>query len=263
VLLDADPMRLAQVFSNLLNNAAKYTDVSGEIWLEARSDAGYVAITVRDAGIGIPRDMLPHVFEMFAQEERSMRRAQGGLGIGLTLVKSLTEMHGGSVHAWSDGPGQGSEFEVRLPLVSYEPERTTRPEHQRQRMLAPLRVLVVDDNVDAADSLGLLLKFLGADSHVVHDGPTALDALSWYRPTVILLDLGMPGMDGYEVARRIRQQPIYREIPLIALTGWGQEEDRRRTERAGFTHHLVKPADAQALQALMEDLQGQPGRSST
>jgi signal transduction histidine kinase/ActR/RegA family two-component response regulator len=256
VWLDADSMRLAQVFSNLLNNAAKYTDVSGEIWLEARCEGPVVVIVVRDAGIGIPVDMLPHVFEMFAQEERSRRRAQGGLGIGLTLVKSLTEMHGGSVHAWSEGPGKGSEFEVRLPILPSQPAaaadgRVAPP----AGALASLRVLVVDDNVDAADSLGLLLKFIGADAHVVHDGPAALETLGWYRPTVVLLDLGMPGMDGYEVARRIRQHPQFRDIPLIALTGWGQDEDRRRTQMAGFTHHLVKPADAHALQGLMEALQ--------
>jgi signal transduction histidine kinase/ActR/RegA family two-component response regulator len=259
VPLDADPMRLAQVFSNLLNNAAKYTDVSGEIWLDARCEGAVVVIAVRDAGIGIPAEMLPHVFEMFAQEERSRRRAQGGLGIGLTLVKSLTEMHGGSVHAWSDGPGKGSEFEVRLPVLSLAAdEKTGKQERGRPSRLAALRVLVVDDNIDAADSLGLLLKLLGADSHVVHDGPSALEAIGWYRPTVVLLDLGMPGMDGYEVARRIRQQGPSRDLPLIALTGWGQEEDRRRTEMAGFTHHLVKPADAQTLQGLLEELQVGP-----
>ncbi len=207
---------------------------------------------MRDTGAGIPREMLPSVFELFTQIDRHADRAQGGLGIGLTLVKSLVEMHGGTVQANSAGLGKGSEFVVRLPLVPdrHPADFSAAPEISSS-LLKPRRVLVVDDNRDAAESMGILLKLLGADVHVAYGGAEALEALPAYRPDVVILDIGMPGMDGYEVARRIRQQPEFQKVTLIALTGWGQDEDRRRSHTAGFDYHLIKPADIDALQALL------------
>ncbi|MBI3546197.1 MAG: PAS domain S-box protein [Gammaproteobacteria bacterium] len=254
--LEGDFVRLSQIFANLLNNAAHYTEPEGKIWLTARQEQNRVSISVRDTGMGIAPDILPQVFEMFMQADRAPNRTQGGLGIGLTLVRSLAELHGGSVEARSAGRGHGSEFIVHLPLatatpISAEKQSRTRP----TAVLTPRRVLVVDDNRDAADSLGTLLKFLGADVQVVYDGANALEAVKTYRPAVVLLDLGMPGMDGYEVARRIQQQPEFKDISLIALTGWSQEENRRETKMAGFDHHLIKPADVNALQALLISLE--------
>jgi two-component system, sensor histidine kinase len=249
VIIDGDAVRLSQVISNLLNNAAKYMSEGGQIWLQARRQGEHVVISVKDTGIGIPAEMLPQIFNMFTQIDRSARQAQGGLGIGLTLVRTLVEMHGGTVKAESPGIGQGSEFVIALPLSKKEMVAAAKSE-ARLPVLPKGRVLVVDDNQDAAASLGMLLKLLGADVRVVNDGLSALEILPSYRPTVVLLDIGMPGMDGYEVARRIRQQPECRDVMLIALTGWGQEEDRRRTSQAGFDHHLLKPADIAALKAL-------------
>jgi PAS domain S-box-containing protein len=253
LMLDADAVRVAQIVANLLNNAAKYTDTGGQIWLTAQQEQGQVAISVRDTGIGISPEKLPHVFDMFAQIHPAGRRASGGLGIGLTLVKRLAELHGGRVEAKSAGPDEGSEFTVRLPLAKaalklppVEPRKAARP--------APLdgrKILVVDDNRDAADSLGMFLKFLGAMIEVAYDGTTALDILSVFRPTIVLLDIGMPLLDGYEVARRIRKLPEGQHILVVAMTGWGQEEDRRRTTDAGFDHHLVKPVDPVQLQNLL------------
>ncbi len=262
LILDADPVRLAQVVANLLNNAAKYTDPDGQIWLNVQAAngggelPGEVVISVRDNGIGIPADMLPRVFDMFTQIDRTLGRAQGGLGIGLTLVRSLVQIHGGRVEAKSAGPGQGSEFIVRLPLApAHRPDPAEPHRHHGQAtVLPPQRLLIVDDNRDAADTLGMLLNFLGADVQVVSDGPAALETLRTYRPDAVLLDIGMPGMDGYEVARRIRQDPALAEVVLIALTGWGQEDDHNRSQEAGFDHHLVKPVDPDVLQALLASL---------
>lgn len=256
ILLEGDPVRLTQVVANLLNNAAKYTEAGGQIELTVRREQGEVAIVVRDTGSGIPPDMLPRVFDLFTQGDRHAGRAQGGLGIGLTLVKTLVEMHGGSVRAISEGAGRGSEFVVRLPLA--DPRRSPEIPAQEARpsaLLGPRRVLVVDDNRDSAESLGTLLRLLGADVHVVYNGPDALEALAAYKPTVVLLDIGMPGMDGHEVARRIRQRPELQEVALVALTGWGQEEDRHRSQLAGFDHHLVKPADISSLETLLVSLE--------
>jgi CheY-like chemotaxis protein len=245
--------------ANLLNNAAKYTDAGGQIWLTVRREGDGVAISVRDTGVGIPPAMLPRVFDLFTQIDRSDSRAQGGLGIGLTLVKSLVELHGGRVMAHSDGAGRGSEFAVRLPLAAAGRPAGPPGGHARPAaVLAPRRILVVDDNRDAAESLGMLLKLLGADVHVAYDGPEALEVLATYKPAVVLLDIGMPGMDGHEVARRIRHHPEFRDVTLIALTGWGQEDDRRRSHSAGFDHHLIKPADVNALQTLLMSLDRHP-----
>jgi CheY-like chemotaxis protein len=219
-------------------------------------------IRVRDTGVGIPAEMLPRVFEMFTQVDRSSKRAQGGLGIGLSLVRGLVQMHGGSVEAASAGPGQGSEFTVRLPLAP-EPRPSpgaAGPAAQRPTAAPLHRILVVDDLPDAARSLGTLLRLAGADVQIAYDGPGALAALGTYRPDVVLLDIGLPKMDGYEVARRIRQQPEFRDVMLIALTGWAQEDDRRLARAAGFDHHLVKPVDFDALQALLASLETSPRR---
>jgi CheY-like chemotaxis protein len=260
--LEGDPVRLTQVVANLLNNSAKYTSAGGQIWLTIRREDDAVMISVRDTGEGIPPDMLSRVFEPFVQIDRRAERAPSGLGIGLALVKNLVEMHGGSVQARSKGPGQGSEFVIRLPLATELNVAHSRRNIIRQSgVLASRRVLVVDDNRDAAESLAMLLKLLGAEVHVVHNGPDALDVLETYKPAVVLLDIGMPGMDGHEVARRIRRQPEFKNVTLIALTGWGQEEDRLRTKSAGFDYHLIKPADANALQTLLMSVESRTGNS--
>jgi signal transduction histidine kinase len=257
LVLDGDPVRLAQVISNLLNNAAKYTDPGGRIWLTAAREGSEAVVRVRDNGIGIPSDMLPGIFEMFAQVDRSLGRSQGGLGIGLTLVRSLVELHGGSVGASSAGTGHGCEFAVRLPLAASLQDGQGESSSGRDDggiNVAGLRLLVVDDNQDAAESLGLLLEMTGNDVRTVHDGPSALAAVEGFKPSVVLLDIGMPGMDGYEVARRLRGQSEGKDMVLIALTGWGQEEDRRRSREAGFDHHLTKPVDLDMLRALLSSL---------
>ncbi|MGE0161052.1 MAG: ATP-binding protein [Gemmatimonadales bacterium] len=258
VTLEGDVVRLTQVVANLLNNAAKYSDDGGQITLtverEEHDEQG-VAISVRDTGHGIPPDMLPFVFDPFLQVRQSEGRAQGGLGIGLTLAKHLVELHGGSVEARSGGPGRGSEFVVRLPLGGTRRSSDVPSAEERSpASLPPRRILVVDDNRDAAESLGTLLELLGADVCVAYSGVEALEAFSTYEPAVVLLDIGMPDMDGHEVARRIRQEPGARKVTLIALTGWGQEQDRRRSESAGFDYHLVKPADLQVLESLLSSL---------
>jgi PAS domain S-box-containing protein len=261
VILDADLIRMAQVLANLLNNAAKYTERGGCITLRAARHGNELTLRVRDTGIGIPHAMLPRIFEVFTQvEDRASRRTQEGLGIGLAVVRSLVEMHGGTVHAYSNGPGQGSEFVVRLPL----PVDATLPEHPAPReptpelVLPPHRVLVVDDNRDAAESLGLLLQTAKVTVRTAGNGRAALAALADFQPNVIVLDIGMPGMDGYEVARRIKQLPEHAGTTLIALTGWGQDEDRRRCREAGFHHHFVKPVDVRALRQLLASLPHTP-----
>ena len=254
ILLDADPVRLSQVLANLLNNAAKYTDAGGHIRLRAREDGDAVEISVCDNGTGISREMLPRVFDLFTQATQGSIRAQGGLGIGLTLVKRLVEMHGGTVTATSAGIGLGSEFSIRLPVARAEAAERSGPEIDTVKALMRRRVLVVDDNVDAADSLVALLEHLGVETFVAYGGADAIEALPKFQPAVVLLDIGMPDMDGHEVARRIRKHQTD-HVTLIAMTGWGQEEDRRRSEEAGFDYHLIKPADVHALGALLRSLE--------
>jgi signal transduction histidine kinase len=244
-----DPVRLTQVFANLLNNAAKYTNHGGRISISTRRDGSDAVISVKDNGIGIAPNALSQVFDMFMQVDRSTRRSQGGLGIGLTLVRSLVGMHGGTVEARSDGPGLGSEFIVKLPLLVEKPAVA-----EQARAIKPLpsrRILIVDDSRDGGESLAMLLRVLGAEVALAHSGRHALECVDSFRPDVVLLDIGMPGMDGYEVARRIRANPANRNMSLIALTGWGQDEDRRRSVAAGFNHHLVKPADIEQLRQLL------------
>jgi CheY-like chemotaxis protein len=251
LMVNGDPVRLSQVIANLLNNAAKYTDSGGQIGLAVQCKDGWVEMTVSDTGVGISTEMLPKVFDMFTQVPSSSGRAQGGLGIGLTLVKSLIEMHEGTIEARSAGVGHGSQFVIRLPLIVDGCPNGHPAPQQVPNSLANRRVLVVDDNRDAANSLASLLRLLGAEVLALHSGPEALDRIGQFDPTVVLLDLGMPGMDGYEVARRIRNQPRFDDLLLVALTGWAQEEDRLRSHLAGFNHHLSKPADVTVLESLL------------
>jgi len=252
--VDADLIRLAQAIANLLHNAAKYTEPGGRIALTAERDDDTAVVRVRDSGIGIGPEMLPRIFGLFVQADRALNRSQGGMGIGLTLVRTLVELHGGSVHASSDGPGTGSEFIIRLPALpraAADPSSDGKVAGNKAPSPPRRRVLVVDDNVDAAESLAVLLRLAGQDVRVRHDGAAALDAARADRPDVIFLDIGMPGMDGYEVARRLRGDPALRGAVLVALTGWGQEEDRRRSREAGFDHHIVKPVEPDAVQSLL------------
>lgn len=245
--LTADLTRMAQVLANLLNNAAKYTRPGGQIQLSAGREGDQAVIEVRDDGIGIPPEMLSLIFEMFAQVDTSLERAQGGLGIGLTIARRLVEMHGGTLVAASGGMGKGSVLTVRLPLAP-EPESAGLDDRSGEETSpgAPLRILVVDDNEDSAESLAMLLELKGHDARTAHDGPRALAAAAEHRPDVVFLDIGMPGMNGFEVADRLRRQPETRNVLLVAMTGWGQEEDRRRSKEAGFDLHLVKPLDPDA-----------------
>ena len=244
-----DPLRLTQVMGNLLNNAIKYTPQGGQIWVTLERSGSDALFAVRDNGVGISAQALPRVFDLFHRGDRL--GAETGLGIGLTLVQTLVQMHGGSVTAYSAGPGNGSTFTVRLPLAAAsEPAVVT--DRRVSRRLAPQRVLIVDDNRDGADSLHTLLCLLGAEVQVARDGPQALAAVTTYRPAVVLLDIGMPGMNGYEVAQRIRADATITQPTIVALTGWGQPEDRRRAREAGFDHHLIKPADLVALQRILD-----------
>ncbi|HZO15260.1 MAG TPA: ATP-binding protein, partial [Polyangiaceae bacterium] len=255
IRLYADPTRLAQVLANLLNNAAKYTNQGGRISLSAELASDEVILAVRDSGIGIQETMLPEIFDMFTQVERSVGRSEGGLGIGLTLVQRLVELHGGTVEARSEGAGKGSEFIVRLPVATdAQREAAGEGPSEAEHAHAPTRrILIVDDNRDAADSLGMLLRMVGNDVHTAHDGLEALGAAATFRPHVVLLDIGLPKLDGYEVARRIREQEGGPAMMLIALTGWGQEDDRRRSREAGFDHHLTKPVEFKTLQRLLAE----------
>jgi signal transduction histidine kinase/CheY-like chemotaxis protein len=252
IQVKVDPARLSQVLSNLLNNAAKYTDNGGHIWLTVEREGNEAVVRIRDTGAGIPSEMLPHIFEPFIQANQSLDRSQGGLGIGLTLVRDLVEMHGGSVEALSAGPGQGSEFVVRLAVLVDSPSGAEAPASTRSPMpFAMSRILVVDDSVDAANSLAMVLRLEGHDVRTAHDGHSALEAAQAIPPEIVLLDIGLPNMDGYEVARRLREHRDKDQMLVVAITGYGRAEDRQRSELAGFDHHLVKPIDFDVLRRLI------------
>jgi signal transduction histidine kinase len=253
IRVNGDAARLAQVLTNLLINAAKYTEEGGHVWVTARRDGNEAVLAVKDSGVGIPPDMLSAVFDLFIQVEHSIDRSQGGLGVGLTLVKRLVEMHGGSVKASSDGLGRGSEFVVRLPAVVEAVPSPTAPNSAEKgsQSTQPLRVLVVDDNADTADTLATLLELEGHQVKLAHDGPTALAAAATFRPDAVVLDLGLPGMDGFEVARRLRDRTGGNGPVLVAVSGYCQDEDRKRARLAGFDHHLVKPAEIGTLASLL------------
>ncbi|MGE5756289.1 MAG: ATP-binding protein [Planctomycetaceae bacterium] len=257
--LEADPTRLKQILDNLLTNAAKYTDPGGRIELAVDREGGEVVIRVRDTGIGIAPEKLPRIFDLFVQAERRLDRALGGLGIGLSLVRSLVELHGWSITAHSDGPGRGSEFAVRLPAPPPPEGASDRGDSGvERRAIRPLprrRILVVDDNLDSARTMALMLRrSWGQEVEVAHDGAAAVEAAGTFGPEVILLDIGLPGMSGYDVARRLRERPEFAATVIVAMTGWGQDEDRRRSREAGIDHHLVKPVDPDSLQRLLSEI---------
>ncbi len=255
VYLDADLTRLAQVFSNLLTNSVKFTETGGRIWLSAERRGDGVEVTVRDTGIGIPRESLGNIFDMFSQVDRSVERSTGGLGIGLALVKGLVEMHGGTVAAASDGPGQGSTFTVTLPIQTTRTELlgTSAPENGDVASRSSRRTLVTDDNRDGADSLAMLLRLLGNEVRIANDGASAVEQAEAFRPEVILMDIGMPRLNGLDATRRIREQPWGREMIIIALTGWGQDGDREKSRDAGCNGHLVKPVSLADLEKVFAD----------
>ncbi len=257
IQLHADGARLEQVLVNLLTNAAKYTDEGGQIWLNVLREHDQCVFRVRDTGVGIAASLLPHIFELFTQADRSLDRSQGGLGIGLALVQRLIELHGGSVEATSV-EGQGSEFVVKLPAASTPLVSVTSPaipiSESSEISSRSLRIVVVDDNVDAAEGLTILLKMSGHEVVTVYDGHAAVKAARAFRPDLMLLDIGLPGMNGYEVAKYIRQDPLLGDIVLVASTGYGQESDRRLSADAGFNHHLVKPANFEKLQQILANV---------
>jgi PAS domain S-box-containing protein len=255
LLVHADFVRLAQVVANLLNNAARYTAEGGRIELKVRREGREALITVADNGVGIPAELLPRVFDMFMQGSATPRGPQGGLGIGLALAKNLVELHGGSIAATSEGEQRGAQFTVRLPLLAAQRAPAGSPPLRSiTRSRSPRRVLLVDDNVDAAQALGLLLEQMGHDVQVAHDGLAALEAARSSRPEIVLLDLSMPGVDGLGVARRLRQDPRFQDVPFVAVTGRGSEEDRRASREAGFDEHLVKPVALESLQRVFATL---------
>ena len=254
IYLHADSARLTQVFANLLNNSCKYTNPGGKITVTAERHGSDAVVTVADNGIGIPQDKLQSIFDMFTQIDQSVERSQGGLGIGLTLVQRLVRMHGGTVEARSAGAGLGSQFVVRLPIVIDGQEAATPMQTAAEGRMPTHRILVVDDNQDSAASLAMLLQITGHETYTAHDGAAAFEAAEKHRPDVVLLDIGLPALNGYEVCRRLRNQPWGKKIVIIALTGWGQEEDRRKSREAGFDGHLVKPVDYAALLTLLGSL---------
>ena len=244
--------------SNLLNNAAKYTPEGGKISLSARARGGEALISVSDNGVGIPSEMLPQVFDLFTQVNANLARAQGGLGIGLALVRRLVEMHGGVINASSDGPGKGSSFTVRLPMVAAEPDAalgalsspTGSPSQE------PLRILVIDDNVDVAKTVGWMLETIGHEYCLVHEGRRAVEAARDFRPDAILLDIGMPDMDGYAVCKALRAESLFENTVIIAQTGLGRNRDRSNSGQAGFDHHLVKPVSLDELERVLSTIPG-------
>ena len=255
IWLFADPARLEQVVVNLLNNAAKYTDLGGRVWLAARQAGHEMVLSVRDTGIGIDLEHFPDMFDLFTQADRSLDRSRGGLGIGLSLVQRLVGMHQGTVDVRSEGLGRGSEFTVRIPLpLAPAPETLSEPTGSAEQPAQSGRVLVVDDNVDAAEMLAILLRLSGHDVRIAYTGPTALEAAVAHLPDVVLLDIGLPDLDGYEVARRLRQYPQLRGVRLVAMTGYGDEAVRQLAQEAGFDRHLVKPLDFPKVEELVTTL---------
>jgi PAS domain S-box-containing protein len=260
IVVDADLTRLTQVLWNLLNNAAKYMAPRGRIELTANTTGHDVVISVRDTGVGIAPDKLLTIFGMFSQVESSLSRSQGGLGIGLYLVKRLVEMHGGTIEARSDGLGQGSEFVVRLPISGHERSTHDSRDGETAARVSNLRILVVDDNRDVATSFAMLLRAIGNNVRIAYDGEEAVQAAGQFRPDVAFLDIGMPKMNGYEAARAIRQQPWGHDMVLVAITGWGQQEDRKRSDEAGFDHHMIKPVDSDKLMSSLAGLEAMKKR---
>jgi signal transduction histidine kinase/ActR/RegA family two-component response regulator len=254
VFVDADLTRLAQVLGNLLTNSAKYTGKGGRICLAAERNAAEVIFTIKDNGIGIPAQSLPHIFDMFSQVDRSTERSTGGLGIGLALVKGLVEMHGGTVSAESEGEGKGSTFTVRLPATEGRSAPLAATSAETEGPGIGRRVLVVDDNRDGAESMAMMLQLLGDEVRSAHDGIEAVEVAEQFLPHVILMDVGMPRLNGLDATRRIREQPWGKEITVIALTGWGQQSDRQRSREAGCDGHLVKPVNLSDLEKLLSEL---------
>ena len=263
IYLNADPTRLAQVLGNLLSNACKFTDKGGRISLTVEREGKQAVIQVRDNGIGIAADQLPRIFDMFMQVDTSLERSVSGLGIGLTLAKNLVEMHDGTLEVHSAGAGQGSEFVVRLPIMVETPNPRPEPTVSEPTTTTARRILVVDDNRVSADSLARLLKLTGNETHTAYDGLEAVQAAATLRPDVVLLDIGLPKLNGYEVARRIREQPWGKTMVMVALTGWGQEEDRRKSSESGFNGHMVKPIDHAELMKLLASLSSEQGGQLT
>jgi len=253
LILEGDLTRLSEALANLLNNAAKYSNDGGTVTLRVEKHAATqeVLFRIQDNGVGIPPAMLPKVFELFTQVDQTLHRAQGGLGIGLALVKNLVEMHGGRIDGYSEGIGKGSEFVMRLPLRIEKRAPQTDGDRVVPMASAFGRILVVDDNVDAAEMLATMLRIDGCEVQTAHDGQQAMLAIDLFRPDLVLLDIGMPGMNGYEVARAIRAHPLGAKIVLVAATGWGQDEDRKRAREAGFDEHITKPVDRSQLLKLM------------
>ena len=266
IYLNADPTRLAQVVGNLLNNANKFSDKGCGIVLTVERDGDQAVIRVCDNGVGIAAGELPRIFEMFVQVDTTLQRSVGGLGIGLALVKNLVEMHGGTVEVHSAGVGQGSEFVVRLPVIeTIEPAQQPVPEptvRAPTKTTPSSRILVVDDNRLAADSMAKLLELTGNETHTAYDGLEAVQAAATFRPDVVLLDIGLPKLNGYEAARQIREQPWGKNIVIVALTGWGQDQDRQSSKAAGFNGHMVKPVELTALMKLLAELQPTAGSDS-
>ncbi len=263
IYLYGDPVRLSQAFSNLLNNAYKYTEPRGRIWLTSERQGSDVVVSVKDTGIGIPPGMLPRIFEMFTQVDRALERPHSGLGLGLTLTKQLVELHQGRVEALSDGPGRGSEFVVRLPILVEKPEGHRPPGPTVSEHATPTRrILVVDDNKDSAESLAMLLRMTGNEVQLAYDGLQAVEAAEKLRPDLVLLDIGLPKLNGYDACRRIREQRWGKDMVLVALTGWGQEKDRHKSKDAGFDGHMIKPVSytdlMKLLASLPSELVGQP-----
>lgn len=259
IWLEGDAARLEQVLSNLLNNAAKFMEDGGEARIDAERLSEQVVLRVKDTGVGIDPDLIGRVFDLFTQGSRSLDRAQGGLGIGLTLARKLVEMHGGTIAVHSDGLGKGTEILIRLPTlpqVSAPQAESGTLETGRPK---PLRLLLVDDSHDTAEMMGTLLGMAGHDVRIAHSGLAALEAAAAHQPHAIVLDIGLPGLDGYQVAQRLRQDPAFKKVTLIAASGYGQESDRRRSQEAGFDHHLVKPVDPQRLQEILDEVAGKSG----